>query len=98
MDFLGAQSCPGAAIGTRIEKERLQFAQKYKKDEISRKAIYEWFNDVGLKGIPTEFSNTTHQIDACAAALAAWHWADPTKKPTWHWGETTPNHPFEFCC
>ena len=89
---------PGAAIGTRIDKERFVHAREYKKELNSRKEIFEWFNEIGIKGIPTEFSETTHQIDACAAALAAWYWVDPTKKPVWHWEKITPNHPFEFCC
>lgn len=89
---------PGAAIGTRIDKERFVHAREYKKDLNSCKVILEWYNEIGLKGIPTEFSETTHQIDACAAAIAAWYWVDPKKQPVWHWEKTTPNHPFEFCC
>jgi predicted nuclease with RNAse H fold len=89
---------PGAAIGTRIGKEKLQLAREYKKDIDSRIAILNWFEEIGLKGIPTDFSETSHQVDACGAALAAWHWVDPTKQPTWQWKTTNPNHPFELCC
>ncbi len=89
---------PGAAIGTRIGKEGLYHALHYKKEIESSKAILEWFETVGLHGIPIEISETSHQIDACAAALAAWHWANPTKQPAWHWDVTSDEHPFEVCC
>jgi predicted nuclease with RNAse H fold len=89
---------PGAAIGARIGAEGLYHALHYKKELESRKAIFEWFQTIGLTGLPDEISLRSHPIDACAAALAAWHWADPTKSPIWHWNTVSPEHPFEFCC
>ncbi|MBB6445304.1 DUF429 domain-containing protein [Bacillus benzoevorans] len=91
---------PGAAIGTRIGPENLYHARNYKKEEAqpSRNVIFNWLQTVGLQGLPQEISGTSHQIDSCAAALAAWHWADPDKQPAWLWSETSPEHPFEFCC
>ena len=61
----------------------------YKKELESRKAIFDWFKSIGLMGIPSEVVQTSHAIDSCAAALAAWHWGDETKQPTWHWKENT---------
>jgi hypothetical protein len=89
---------PGAAIGARIGTEALHHALNYKKEEESRKAIFEWFQTIGLVGLPERIPLVSHEIDACAAALAAWHWADQTKQPMWHWSTITPEHPFEFCC
>jgi uncharacterized protein len=90
---------PGAAIGARIGNEDgLYHALHYKKEVESRKAIFEWFQTIGFLGLPDEIPLSSHQIDACAAALAAWHWADPTKQPLWNWKIISPEHPFEFCC
>ena len=90
---------PGAAIGTRIGGlDGLKHALHYKKEVESRKAIFEWFQTIGFRGLPDEIFLSSHQIDACAAALAAWHWADPTKQPLWHWKTISAEHPFEFCC
>lgn len=88
---------PGAAIGTRIGSKKLHHALHYKKELESRIAIFNWFQSIGIMGIPNEFVETSHAIDSCAAALAAWHWGDMTKQPTWHWKESTDEHPFEFC-
>ena len=89
---------PGAAIGTRIGPDKIEYALHYKKELNSRKAVYDWFKVAGLMEIPMEFIQTSHSIDSCACALAAWHWSDETKQPTWHWKEKTSEHPFEFCC
>ncbi|WP_338453126.1 DUF429 domain-containing protein [Niallia oryzisoli] len=89
---------PGAAIGTRIEPEKLSHVRHYKKDIQSRYVIFDWFKSVGLKNLSKDITETSHQMDACAAALAAWHWGDPAKKPIWHWEQITSAHPFEICC
>lgn len=89
---------PGAAIGTRIGSNSLHHALHYKKEAESRKAIFEWLQTIGFAGLPESISLVSHQIDACAAALATWHWADQTKHPMWNWSIISPEHPFEFCC
>ncbi|WP_394232204.1 DUF429 domain-containing protein [Niallia oryzisoli] len=89
---------PGAAIGTRIEPDLLSHALNYKKNIQSRYVIFDWFHTVGLKNLPDILTETSHQIDACAAALAAWHWGHPAKRPVWRWEHVTPAHPFEVCC
>ena len=89
---------PGAAIGTRIGSSGLPHVLQYKKDRKSRLEIFTWFKKIGLKNLPEEITESTHMMDATAAALAAWHWADPTKQPTWHWKTISSQHPFEFCC
>jgi uncharacterized protein len=89
---------PGAAIGVRLGADGLYHALNYKKDLASREAIFDWFRTIGFSGLPDEIPYITHQIDACAAALAAWHWAEPAKHPEWLWNKTSPEHPFEYCC
>ena len=89
---------PGAAIGTRMSSSGLAHVLQYKKDRQSRVAIFTWFEKIGLKNLPEETIESTHMMDASAAALAAWHWADSTKQPTWHWKTTSSQHPYEFCC
>jgi predicted nuclease with RNAse H fold len=89
---------PGAAIGVRLGTEDLYHALHYKKELESSKVIFDWFNTIGLSGLPNEIPFISHQIDACAAALAAWYWADPAKQPKWLWNKTSPVHPFEYCC
>ncbi|MGJ7923075.1 DUF429 domain-containing protein [Neobacillus sp. LXY-4] len=89
---------PGAAIGTRIGTDGLKHALSYKKELESSKAVLNWLETIGLKGLPNEIYESTHQIDSCAAALAAWYWADPTKQPTWQWETTSAEHPFELSC
>lgn len=89
---------PGAAIGTRIGPAHIFHALHYKKEIQSRYYILDWFQSNGLKNLPADITETSHQIDACGAALAAWYWGDPTKKPSWHWEHVTPEHPFEMCC
>ena len=89
---------PGAAIGTRIGPDQIEHVLLYKKELGSRKVIFEWFKSIGLMGIPYEVVQTSHAIDSCAAALAAWHWGAETKQPTWQWKARTTEHPFEFCC
>ncbi|TXC89326.1 DUF429 domain-containing protein [Metabacillus litoralis] len=89
---------PGAAIGTRIESTKIQHALLYKKELQSRKVILEWLRTKKLVNLPDQLVDTSHEIDACAAALAAWYWIDETKKPTWCWSETSQEHPYEFCC
>ncbi|KAA9023601.1 DUF429 domain-containing protein [Niallia endozanthoxylica] len=89
---------PGAAIGTRIGPSYLYHALHYKKEIHSRYVILDWFQSVGLKNLPIDIADNTHQMDACAAALAAWHWGDSAKTPVWHWDGVTSAHPFEICC
>jgi uncharacterized protein len=89
---------PGAAIGTRIGSSKLPHVLQYKKERQSRAAIFTWFESMGLNKLPEEIIDSTHKMDSCAAALAAWHWTDPTKHPTWHWKTISSQHPFEFCC
>ncbi len=89
---------PGGAIGTRIGIESISHVLQYKKDLSSRQAIFDWFSTVHLKGIPRMVIENSHRIDACAAALAAWYWADPQKQPAWVWSATSSEHPYEVCC
>lgn len=88
---------PGAAIGARMEG-RIKDMLEYKKDECLREKLCGWFESQQLFGIPDTFSKHTHPIDACAAALAAWHWHDPACEPPWVHKASLPLHPYDFCC
>ncbi|WNF35895.1 hypothetical protein RJD24_15760 [Bacillaceae bacterium IKA-2] len=57
-----------------------------------------WLQTLGITGLQEDLLESTHTIDACAAALAAWHWGDKSKQPEWHWDLTTASHPYELCC
>lgn len=91
---------PGAAIGTRIGADHLHDVLHYKKvaGQAARNQLFSWLQTMGVEGIPQELSLTSHGIDSCAAALAAWHWAAEDKEPTWQWETVSPEHPFPFCC
>ncbi|MFD1020215.1 DUF429 domain-containing protein [Thalassobacillus hwangdonensis] len=90
-----AEVHPGAAIGTRLEDKK--HALLYKKELDSRIAIAEWFPSQGIEGLPISVSQTSHTIDACAAALAAWCWIDPNKEVKWVWKKTSEENPFALC-
>ena len=49
-------------------------------------------------GIPSEVVQTSHAIDSCAAALAAWHWGDKQNNQHGIGKKKQTEHPFEFCC
>lgn len=45
---------PGGSIGTRLGENLLPHARTYKKELDSSKAIYHWFQSVGLMGLPED--------------------------------------------
>ncbi|GEN52235.1 DUF429 domain-containing protein [Halobacillus faecis] len=87
---------PGAALGARME--RIDDVLHYKQDRPTRKRIWSWFETQQFIGIPEEMAEESHTIDACAAALAAWHWQDPVLEPAWLYKACIPLHPYDFCC
>jgi predicted nuclease with RNAse H fold len=72
---------PGAALGLRLKEEDRNLALTYKKNNESRLHLIPYFDQWGVKGITAEAIDTSHGLDACAAALAAWHWGDPDYMP-----------------
>lgn len=89
---------PGAVMGSRVFPQELPFVLTYKQEIAARNFLLNWLTQQGLKGIPALIANETHSIDACAAALGAWHWMDPAYFPKWVFPADPPLHPFEYCC
>ncbi|MDR0139392.1 DUF429 domain-containing protein [Metabacillus idriensis] len=89
---------PGAALGLRLKEEDRHLALTYKKNEESRLHLIPYFVEWGIEGITADAAETNHGLDACAAALAAWHWGDPVHTPKWNVPASPPFHPFDFCC
>ncbi|TYS70450.1 DUF429 domain-containing protein [Sutcliffiella horikoshii] len=89
---------PGAAIGARVTEKELEYVLTYKQNFSSRKYLKNWFAQQNVIGLPNGVEKESHSIDACAAALAAWHWADHSLKPHWIFFAQPPLHPFDYCC
>ncbi|QOR67162.1 DUF429 domain-containing protein [Cytobacillus suaedae] len=89
---------PGAVIGSRLSKKEIEYALVYKQAQSARSYIRTWFTEQGLSQIPIEIEEESHSIDACAAALGAWHWKDPEYKPKWKHPANPPLHPYDYCC
>lgn len=63
----------------------------------ARQHIVMWMEQVmGMAGIPLETPETTHQVDACGAALAAWKYA--TGQAVWSYPAVLPQHPYPYSC
>ncbi|NMH74632.1 DUF429 domain-containing protein [Bacillus sp. RO2] len=89
---------PGAAMGTRVMEKELEYVLTYKQNPSSRKYLKNWFEQQNVIGLPNGVENESHSIDSCAAALAAWHWADHSLKPQWIFSAQPPLHPYDYCC
>jgi len=89
---------PGAVIGSRLSPKEMDYVLTYKQDLEMRKVLLKWFEQQQLVGIPKTAADENHTIDACAAALGAWHWADPAFSPKWRYSAKPPLHPYDFCC
>ncbi|WP_339145958.1 MULTISPECIES: DUF429 domain-containing protein [unclassified Sutcliffiella] len=89
---------PGAAMGARVSKIEMEYVLTYKQNLSSREYLKNWFNQQNVIGLPTGVEKESHSIDSCAAALAAWHWADQSLKPKWIFPSIHPLHPYDYCC
>jgi len=89
---------PGAVIGSRLSPMELDYVLAYKKDLEARKILLKWLGKQKLIGIPETVAEQSHSIDACAAALGAWHWKNSELTPKWSYPAKPPLHPFDFCC
>ena len=89
---------PGAVMGSRLSKNEFELVLHYKQDLSSRMFIWDWLNQQELIGLPVLDEEPSHWIDACAAALGAWHWKDPALKPSWLYKALPPLHPYDYCC
>ncbi|MGP4076214.1 DUF429 domain-containing protein [Halobacillus sp. K22] len=89
---------PGMALASRLSLEDRTQAVLYKKDEQSRKFVHRWLSEHYFQSVDKVEDSSTHQLDACLAALACWHWCSEGKSPSWHMSEQPPHHPFPFSC
>jgi len=89
---------PGAVIGSRLSPKEMDYVLEYKKDLESRRFLLKWLEQQHLLGIPETAAEHSHSIDACAAALGAWHWKNPALTPKWSAPAKPPLHPFDYCC
>ncbi|AJD92777.1 hypothetical protein JMA_34600 [Jeotgalibacillus malaysiensis] len=87
---------PGAAIGLRMKDPAP--ALSYKKDSSMRAEIFFWLQRQGMNGLTEKNAATTHSIDSCGAALAAWHYTASDKQPVWSYEQTSAAHPYVMCC
>jgi uncharacterized protein len=89
---------PGAVIGSRFSQEDLDIVLNYKQELSSRSKIRNWLGEQKLTQLPSYIDEESHMIDACAAALGAWHWRDPLLQSKWVLPANPPLHPFDYCC
>ncbi|MDF2791751.1 MAG: hypothetical protein K0S80_4853 [Neobacillus sp.] len=89
---------PGAVIGSRISQKDLGHVLSYKQEITSRIFIKKWLGEQQLIELPAFIEEESHTIDACAAALGAWHWKDPLFATKWLLPANPPLHPYDYCC
>ncbi|MBM7650904.1 DUF429 domain-containing protein [Neobacillus cucumis] len=89
---------PGAVIGSRLSKSDFANVLTYKQDLSVRRFIWNWLGHQNLMELPDMCEEPSHWIDACAAALGAWHWKGPHYKPNWVFPAKPPLHPYDYCC
>jgi predicted nuclease with RNAse H fold len=89
---------PGAVIGSRLSSIEMDYVLTYKQNLEVRKVLLRWLEQQQLIGIPDTAADENHTIDACAAALGAWHWGDHAFTPKWRYAAKPPLHPYDFCC
>ncbi len=90
---------PGATLASRIPKDQgREHILFYKHSPDSLKWIVDWMVSFGLQGIQTDFLTTSHLVDACAAAIAAWDYGHPNRHSYWVYDSLPPHHPYPFSC
>jgi uncharacterized protein len=89
---------PGAVIGSRIPRIDLDYVLTYKQEKSSRSFIKHWLMEQHITQLPPYIDEESHMIDACAAALGAWHWKDPALEPKWLLPAHPPLYPYDYCC
>jgi len=89
---------PGAVMGSRISPIDLEYLLVYKQEMSSRSFIKNWLGEQHVTQLPSNIDEESHMIDACAAALGAWHWKDPLYEPKWLLPASAPLHPYDYCC
>ncbi|WP_223589030.1 DUF429 domain-containing protein [Neobacillus bataviensis] len=89
---------PGAVMGSRISPDELGYVLSYKQNLSARMFIWNWLGQQNLTELPILIEEQSHSIDACAAALGAWQWKDPSLEPKWLFPANPPLHPYDLCC
>ncbi len=67
----------------------------FARDADARNRLLRWMEGMGLRGIPGG-SVSSHYVASCAAALAAWKWAEGEE--VWKEPASPPDMPFDFAC
>lgn len=89
---------PGAVMGSRISPDDMGYVLSYKQNLTARMFIWNWLGQQNLIDLPIFNDEQSHSIDACAAALGAWHWKDSLFEPKWIFPANPPLHPYDLCC
>ncbi|UOR11062.1 DUF429 domain-containing protein [Halobacillus amylolyticus] len=90
---------PGATLAARIpQDEGREHSLFYKRSPESADWIANWMMTFGLRGMQVNLLQTSHLIDACAAAIAAWGYGSPNRNPIWSYDANPPHHPYPFSC
>ncbi|MBT2663061.1 DUF429 domain-containing protein [Bacillus sp. ISL-45] len=89
---------PGAVIGSRLSKQNIEYVLAYKQEQSARSYIRNCLVEQGLTQLPIEIEAESHSIDACAAALGAWHWKASPYEAKWIYPACPPLHPYDYCC
>jgi len=86
---------PGAAMvlrGARLDALRL-YKTRQPGAAAARQVLRGWLATQGLAALP-DLSGSPHLTDACAAALATWHWR--AGRPVWVHRAAPPHHPYDY--
>ncbi len=86
---------PGAAVGLRgAPREVLRRYKAGGAEDV--RAMKSWLAGQGLTGLPRAFPRSAHEVDAAAAALAAWKWQ--AGESVWLAKAEPPGRPYDFAC
>jgi hypothetical protein len=85
---------PGGTLALRGAP--IDLVKTFKRRPASRRRLLGWLDENGLRGASRLAGASDHQVAACAAALAAWHWS--RGRPAWIAPADPPLHPYDFAC
>ncbi|MFD2923568.1 DUF429 domain-containing protein [Halobacillus naozhouensis] len=90
---------PGASLAARVPQDKAKkHIVQYKNSSDSLEWIADWMISFGLSGIRSDLLKTSHLVDACAAAIAAWDYGHPKRNSYWMYDSVPPHHPCPFSC
>ena len=84
---------PGATCALRGAS--IADVRAFSRDAASRTPLLQWMGGQGLRDLPSG-KVSSHHVAACAAALAAWKWANG--QTVWLAQANPPETPFDFAC